>query len=398
MLENYMTHIFHAICLVTASVLIGRSIYHYALDEDLTFTPYREFHSGEKYIYPSISLCFGNVIDEAKLNEFGVNSTTYMDFLKGHNISQDLSSIPYEKVTLDPMSNLLGVELYQKLANRRINKNQYYWYDYSKNRSVLGSEKLQLYVDQFNEYLGTPYKCLISDIPYIENEHLNRVLLVMKKSIFQNSKRPRFVSNDSLFMVSLAYPNQRIRFSNEKVVWPKEIANVSYAMKFYLFIVEAMQYRNKNSRPCNTNWKEDDNEIRKKIISNVKCVPSYWQTQYPLPYPRCSSSGEMRSSYIDISWNNHLHPCRILSKTSWHEAHFPDNRYDEKVDGKYLNKYFTVKFYFPQKIFKEIELVQAFDIETMIGNGGGYIGLCLGYSFLQFPAFLYKMKRKLTSL
>ena len=397
MLRKYITHIFHAICLVTASVLIGRAIYHYALDDDLTFTSYREFHSGEKYIYPSISLCFGNVIDEVKLNKFGANSSAYMDFLKGRNISQDLSSIPYEKVTLDPMDYLLGIELYQQLANRRINKNQYYWYDYSKNRSALGSEKLQLYIDQFNEYLGTIYKCMILDIPYIENEHLNRVLLVMKKSIFQNSKRPSFVSKDSIFMVSLAYPNQRIRFSNEKVVWPKEIANVSYAMKFYLFIVEAMQYRNKNSKPCNTNWKEDDNEIRKRIISNVKCVPTYWQTQYPVSYPRCSSSDEMKSSYIDISWNNHLHPCRILSKTSWHEAHFPDNRYDEKVDDKYLNKYFTAKFYFPRKIFKEIELVRAFDIETMIGNGGGYIGLCLGYSFLQFPAFLYKVIRKLPS-
>ena len=129
----------------------------------------------------------------------------------------------------------------------------------------------------------------------------------------------------------------------------------------------------------------------------MKCVPTYWQTQYPISYPRCSSSDEMKSSYIDISWNNHIHPCRILSKTSWHEAHFPDNRYDEKVDDKYLNKYFTAKFYFPRKIFKEIELVRAFDIETMIGNGGGYIGLCLGYSFLQFPAFLYKMIRKLPS-
>ena len=399
MLDKYIRRIFHGICLIAAIVLVGRSMYHYSLNEDLTSTKYRDFNSEEIHIYPSISLCFGNIFDESKLNDIGTNSTAYIDFLKGRNYSQDLSSISYENVTLDPIEYLLGVELYQLLANKRMNPKQRYWYDHTNLRSSLDGKRLHLYIDQFNEWVGTIYKCITLDVPYIENEHLNRIVLVMKRSIFPEGKRPMFYSKNkqNLFMVSLAYPNQRIRFSNDKLVWPEEVTNGSYTMKFYVSTVEAMQYRNKYSKPCNTNWKEDDNEIRKRMIDNAKCIPSYWQMQYPMPYPKCSNPDEMVALYTDISWNDHINPCRTLSKTSWFDGQFPAFRYDELVDKKYLNSYFTARFYFPRKFYKEIKRVRAYDIETLIGNGGGYIGLCLGYSFLQLPTFLDQMFKKLRS-
>ena len=40
---------------------------------------------------------------------------------------------------------------------------------------------------------------------------------------------------------------------------------------------------------------------------------------------------------------------------------------------------------------------RAIDINSLIGNIGGYIGLCLGYSLLQIPLFIKKMITKLLS-
>jgi hypothetical protein len=31
------------------------------------------------------------------------------------------------------------------------------------------------------------------------------------------------------------------------------------------------------------------------------------------------------------------------------------------------------------------EIRRAIDIQALVGNAGGYIGLCVGYSFLQIP-------------
>ena len=36
----------------------------------------------------------------------------------------------------------------------------------------------------------------------------------------------------------------------------------------------------------------------------------------------------------------------------------------------------------------KIPYFRAIDIQVLIGNVGGYIGLCLGYSFLQIPDFI----------
>ena len=40
---------------------------------------------------------------------------------------------------------------------------------------------------------------------------------------------------------------------------------------------------------------------------------------------------------------------------------------------------------------------KAIDINSLFGNIGGYIGLCLGYSLLQIPLFIKKMMTKLLS-
>ena len=40
-------------------------------------------------------------------------------------------------------------------------------------------------------------------------------------------------------------------------------------------------------------------------------------------------------------------------------------------------------------------IYRAIDAQALVGNIGGYIGLCLGYSFLQIPALILFIMRKL---
>ena len=97
---------------------------------------------------------------------------------------------------------------------------------------------------------------------------------------------------------------------------------------------------------------------------------------------------------LGISWDKLDTPCRIITKSTYFDTEFPSDRYDDKFEDKNPGNYFSARFYFPRPYFKEIRLVRSFDVETMIGNGGGYIGLCLGYSFLQLPTFLYDVWKK----
>lgn len=55
------------------------------------------------------------------------------------------------------------------------------------------------------------------------------------------------------------------------------------------------------------------------------------------------------------------------------------------------------KLYFFVKLLTSRALVlfyRAISIQTLIGNVGGYIGMCLGYSLLQFPNFMLLILEK----
>ena len=78
-------------------------------------------------------------------------------------------------------------------------------------------------------------------------------------------------------------------------------------------------------------------------------------------------------------------PCQIIENLSY--------EYSEKsgIDLNLDDPRFMVLVHFPNRKYREIIHVQEYDIESMVGNIGGYIGLFLGYSLLHFPQFLINL-------
>ena len=52
---------------------------------------------------------------------------------------------------------------------------------------------------------------------------------------------------------------------------------------------------------------------------------------------------------------------------------------------------FMVMVHFPNLKYRQIEHVQEYDFESLVGNIGGYIGLFLGYSLINFPRFIISL-------
>ena len=53
---------------------------------------------------------------------------------------------------------------------------------------------------------------------------------------------------------------------------------------------------------------------------------------------------------------------------------------------------FMVIVHFPNLKYRQIEHVQEYDLESLLGNIGGYIGLFLGYSLINFPKFICDLR------
>ena len=385
----HLEYLYHCLCLVAAITLIGRCIHIYFLDEDLTWTSYKKFNKNKDSIYPSINICFGDIFIEEMLTLYETTTISYVQYLKGELHSHNLSQIPYEDVTIDPLDYLLAIKFFQAMTNKLGNPENNHFYDYT-NENHRNVVKEALNVDPYNNAWGTFCKCLTFDVPFLENKRFNWIALVMKKSIFPDGKRPMSAKNRSYFSVSLSYPNQRLRYSREKENWNAEITNGSYGMTFQVASLEVMQFRNKKSEPCNPKWKEDDKEIRKTLISKVKCIPPYWKGEAKLDYKECSGT-EMKQLYSVADWENDPKPCRIISQSLFPNSDFVHSGFDGMFESGYSGNYFIVYFNYPDKFYKEIKMVKAFDIETLIGNGGGYLGLCLGYSVLQLPTFAFSV-------
>ena len=178
---NYMSHTFHVMCILGTIALIVWSIYMYALDEDMTIIHMEKFHTKPEYIYPSISLCASDIFDKTKLKKFGVNKTIYERFLRGEYFTEDIDNIPYEYVAYDPANYLLGIKFFQEIGTNGLqNPGHYYWYNHAqKNKSSPPQWKPSLHVDLFNHWYGHMYECLTVDAPFVLNEHLSWIQIII---------------------------------------------------------------------------------------------------------------------------------------------------------------------------------------------------------------------------
>ena len=370
----------------------------YALDEDMTIIQMEKFHTKPDYIYPSISLCASDIFDESQLKNFGVNKTIYNRFLRGEYYTEGIANISYEDVVYDPADKLLGITFYQEYGTNGIqNPDHYYWYIHAqRNKSSSPQWIPSFHVDLFNHWYGHIYECLTVDAPFVSNEHLSWIQIIMKKSFFPKSLRPMSVNTGGLFMMSVGFPHQRLRYSKTRTTWNLEVTNKSYGMKFQVTGIDAIHVRNKKSRPCDEAWLEYDKKARRDMITSVGCVPPYWKFEYPNDnFQICNSSNAMKNFYLDLEWNQHTHPCRRMARLTTDFIEYPTMSHDKEFGAEYKDKYFAVYFYFPGEVFKNILLVRSFDVQTLIGNAGGYIGLFLGNTLLQLPGFVYYLWKKL---
>ena len=53
--------------------------------------------------------------------------------------------------------------------------------------------------------------------------------------------------------------------------------------------------------------------------------------------------------------------------------------------------FFLVIIHFQAPVYKEIKQIRAYNLQTLVGNAGGYIGLFLGYTIKEIPVFLRKL-------
>ena len=84
-------------------------------------------------------------------------------------------------------------------------------------------------------------------------------------------------------------------------------------------------------------------------------------------------------------------PCQSIKKITYDYEEVTIE--DDSNTMTNTSSWFRIVLLFYDQYYKQITQVRAYDMELLIGNIGGYIGLFLGYAILQFPDFVSKFRK-----
>ena len=358
--------LFAVICIFATIAFVCYCGYQYYLNEDTSVIRFQGYLTGEDHIYPAITLCFAEYLK----NEF-VESKEYVAYLMGAISNDTMADIDYEEVTIDIQEYLLEavIDTYQRRQLK-----------YCKNGCEIKADPRE-FIDwrpTFNHVNSPPdLRCWTFDMSFMANPHeaIRTYTLLFNSSLFKESERPTM----GKFSLVMAYPGQ---YYNRRVSiedW-KPISYRQYTMKFLIQNMIALKRRNKHNEKCNEDWRNRENSIAQNIIEKFECKPPYWliNTSFPTCYNQKQLSDVMNAL-------NTLPPdgsCRSIEKIMYTYDEWEDS-FDDYGDGV-----FKVSIDFQAHTYMEVEQVQAYGEQSLVGNAGGYVGLFLGVGLMQITTLL----------
>ena len=171
-------------------------------------------------------------------------------------------------------------------------------------------------------------------------------------------------------------------------------------MEFKLYAMSVLQRRNKPNEPCNEQSYQFDQTMLDNLIHMIGCKPLYVESKINAPI--CWSAAQMKDWYrpfrsyalIRDETIKAVRPCRVIKTIGY--TYKEESCDDNKING---NQSITIMVRFrDMKSFKETLHVRAYNMDSLIGNVGGYFGLYLGFSFFDIPRLVSNWLEKIKVL
>ena len=394
-MNGKLTIIFHVICFICTILLVGRCIYQFIQDEDVSQVNYRKFHDKDSYVYPSGTICIkyplgGNYWKENYSSNAAKVKTAYKAILTGQTFNnshfqspcfggmtfEDLLKIDYDDATIK-LEDFLRVfkvmipKLFDELdiSESRLNcKN-------SKSKSIQEELPKEL-TDKFSTphlYIskrGVDEKCYTFDFPYISNQKVLGYEIHLenqkKGGLFYDPKKVGFDASEKTYSMWYHYPQQTMKPISADDGWESKFKNVSWYKKtYFLSDFEVLKRRDTRKNPCtNGNY---DHALVQNIINEIGCktfpIKESNETEF------CKTKMAYRKFQKMLRLNNYPPPCLGITSMSKQQGE------TQNVKGSSNLASVIISVRFMDDSFKKLVYLQAYTIESLVGNVGGYIGL-----------------------
>ena len=339
-------------CFATTFGMTLLWICRYTYDKDIVQLDIKGFDFLEG-IYPMLSFCLVNkfAFNESKFEKFNGKFTRvkYLDFLRGNGTYEEAKNASFEDVSYDLADFYLGDLMRYRNGSQKENT-------------------LSLPKVTYSGSIGRPFiKCFGLNS---QMANVDFVIFRFNSSMFPNGIRP---SQKGALFVYFHLPNQLVLAGNYgKFTWPKRNQKKEYVMHFQMQQVAILKRRSKRNEPCIPDTLNYDQTIFYEHADKVGCKAPFQNSSRNMSF--CESKEEMKSAFADfMGQDKQKKPCISAADITF--------TYDEFDWTKKGDDWFHVAISYPHH-YKEIVMVRAVDIETVIANAGGYIGLFLGKTFI----------------
>ena len=372
-----MNNVFTLLCILTTLALVMWCCYEYSKDEDVCEVLFKEFYQDEDSVYPELTFGFPNLFNESTLRKYDQTFTVnnYKNLLFGGNYwDEKMMDVDYKEVGMKLKDYQIEACFYETVftalqencKNQTVQIQRTDWFD----KSVF---TLQMPKNAYPTYATS---------------------IKMKSSIFPDGIRPPYAE----FFIIVAYPNQLYRsMSSALYTWPlrTKASTKNYRMRFNLQSMEILRRRSKKENACfEGNY---DRKIMENVIEESGCRPSMWFINRSEPLCRTKQSfQELYAKNIDQLYRldkkkKYLEPCLDIQKLQidFVEEDLPSVKGGESEIDK--EGWLILEYVITIHKYKEIKQVRKYSEQSLVGNLGGYIGLCLGYAILNLPTMILKI-------
>ena len=362
-------------------------------NENATTITFKRYNADPEDMYPTFSICFKGTqlhwyYDLNIYNAFELRSDQYQEMLKGkpafrYHYDPKLRLFKKRLTFVNNGSTADFNKFHLKINDILLDAN-FTSLEATHSHSFRKKNGQLIHQPPFDiSYQSPDMICFARGSAYVSNLIRLEDSLSLNKTLMEN-----VMFLDTELLIFIHYPGQLIRsldipsFTSSFLRYQQNKL-LSFKISQSTIVRERSDYR----EPCDSTIKNYDRYLMNKVINKTRCIPSYWKDDVPdrLGLLECTSKEMLRIAFEDIrDWKKVMEdndrPCvDMYTIAGWNW---------EQIEGAKSSDETNIKFRYQEKYYQELRYLPDFDLETFISNIGGFVGIFLGYSMMQFPELI----------
>lgn len=360
-------------------------------NRDSSIISYHHFNQDPSDQYPTFSICVkGEDIfwenEEFLYDQTGVTSAEYIEILKGNGFRyeinentllsekksldiHDVSMINFEHIRLQQASIITGADLITNGKNSTIHFGHSDAWESNTN-------DIPFYIG----YQSSDETCFTRNSKYEQN------LLRQYDSIFLNDLFLKPGTHLNLEMkIVVHYPRQLLRnYDNPRYTSTFYSHNMDQVLELRISHATTSKNRPNANVKCDDKTKSDDTKFKEEVVKKIGCIPICWNSTmgHPIQFEVCHSLEQLRDANFLIEnkkdfMETYDPPCVEMNTMVIVNKDLPQEKDEFKVVIRYT-----------EDVYQKIESIESMSLLAFFAQWGGFVGIFLGYSFLQIPELI----------